>query len=119
MAGVVRDKLVSHDLIRIEPGDEISAGYLFSSLGHRDIGRVLLELVAYGSSVPHIDPGDVLDVPIGRLWSEEEDEIAEFAEEASRLNARAAAMERRIGEEAEQIVNAFLTTKRSTVMYAG
>ena len=106
----------SHDLIRIEPGDEIPPGYLYSFLAHRDIGRVLLERVAYGSSVPHIDPGDVEDVPIGRLRSEEEHEIAELAEEASRLNARAAAIERRIGEEAEQIISAFLTTKRSAVV---
>ena len=102
----------SHDLIRIEPGDEIPPGYPYSFLGHREIGRVLLERVAYGSSVPHIDPGDVEDVPIGRLGSKEEHEIAELAEEASRLNARAAARERRIGAEAEQILEAFLTTNR-------
>lgn len=105
----------SHDLIRIEPGGEIPPGYLYSFLGHRDIGRVLLERVAYGSSVPHIDPGDVEDVPIGRLGSEVEHEIAELAEEASRMNARAAAMERQIGAEAEQIVSAFLSTKRRGV----
>ena len=106
----------SHDLIRIDPGDRVPPGYLYSYLGHRDIGRVLLERVAYGSSVPHIDPGDVEDVPIARLGSEEEHEISELAEEASRLNARAAALERQIASEAEQIVNEFVNVKRNAMV---
>ena len=99
----------SHDLIRIAPRhDAIRPGYLFAYLGHRALGRILSQRTAYGSSVPHLDPGDVEDIPVGRLATEKEDKIADLAEEASRLNAEAAEMERTIGREADAVVNGFL-----------
>ena len=99
----------SHDLIRIAPrSDEVRPGYLFAYLGHRALGRVLAQRTAYGSSVPHIDPGDVENIPVGRLTAQQENEIAELAEEASRLNAEAAELERAIGRQADEVVNKFL-----------
>ena len=99
----------SHDLIRIAPrSDAVRPGYLFAYLGHRALGRVLAQRTAYGSSVPHIDPGDVEDIPVGRLTAQQENEIAELAEEASRLNAEAAELERAIGRQADEVVKNFL-----------
>ena len=99
----------SHDLIRIAPrSDAVRSGYLFAYLGHRILGRVLAQRTAYGSSVPHIDPGDVEDIPVGRLAAQRENEIADLAEEASRLNAEAAELERAIGHQADEVVKEFL-----------
>ena len=99
----------SHDLIRIAPrSDAVRPGYLFAYLGHPALGRVLAQRAAYGSSVPHIDPSDVEDIPVGRLSAKQESEIAELAEEASRLNAEASEIEREIGRQADEVVNGFV-----------
>ena len=100
----------SHDLIRIAPRSElIRPGYLFAYLGHSDLGGVLAKRAAYGSSVPHIDPGDVGDIPVARLTEARENEIADLVEQASQLNAEAAGIERQIGRTAEGIVQALLS----------
>ena len=82
--------------------------YFNTNLANTLLGRVLALRTAYGSSVPHIDPGDVEDIPVGRLPARQENEIAELAEEASRLNAEAAELERAIGRQADEVVNKFL-----------
>ena len=99
----------SDDLIRIAPrSDAVRPGYLFAYLGHPALGRVLVQRTAYGSSVPHIDPGDVEDIPVGRLTAKQENVISELADEASRLNAEAAELERAIGRQADEVLNKFL-----------
>ena len=99
----------SHDLIRIAPRiDAVRAGYLVAYLGHRTLGRVLAQRTAYGSSVPHIDPSDVRDIPVGRLSAKEENEIADLAEDAYRLNAEAAELERELGQRADTVVRGFV-----------
>ena len=100
----------SHDLIRIAARSElIRPGYLFAYLGHPELGSVLAKRVAYGSSVPHIDPGDVGGIPVARLTEARENEIADLAEQASHLNAKAAGIERQIGRAADDVVDAFLS----------
>ena len=99
----------SHDLIRITPRTAaIRPGYLFTYLGHPALGRVLLQRTAYGSSVPHIDPGDVEEIPVARLTDEEESEIANRAELAAQLNAEAAKLERELADQADSTVQKFL-----------
>ena len=105
------DYFLSHDLIRIAPRmGAIRAGYLFAYLGHPYLGRILVKRVAYGSSVPHIDPGDVLDVPVARLTNQRENEIADLAEEAAELHSEASRMEHSIGKEADDVVRDFVGT---------
>jgi hypothetical protein len=100
----------SHDLIRIAPKlDSIRSGYLFAYLGHPEIGQLLVKRNAYGSSVPHIDPGDVERIPVARLSEAQEDEIADLAEEASRRRAEADHVEREIAAEADGIITSFLS----------
>ena len=103
------DCFFSHDLIRITPRKEsVRPGYLVAYLGHPNLGKILAKRTAYGSSVPHIDPQDVERIPIGRLTKTEEGDIAELAEEASRLNAKAANEERELSREADEIVRDFV-----------
>ena len=100
----------SHDLIRIAPKTNgIRPGYLFAYLGYPSLGRILVQRAAYGSSVPHIDPTDVENIPIARIGELVENLIADLAEEASRLNVEAAEMERDIGRRADELVRKFLS----------
>lgn len=94
----------SHDLIRIAPNKEIRSGYLFAYLGHPLLGQRLAKRTAYGSSVPHLDPGDVEQIPIGRITAEKEAEIADLADKASDLRAKADSLERHIGREANEVI---------------
>lgn len=105
----------SHDLIRIAPRtDAVRPGYLHAYLSHPGIGRLLTERAAYGSSIPHIDPVDVQAVPIARLSADVEAEIADYAEEAARLYAQAAEVERQVATEADLIVRAFVGANGAT-----
>lgn len=98
----------SHDLIRIAPdARKVRSGYLFAYLGHPLVGQILAKRSAYGSSIPHIDPGDVNSIPVARMAEEAENQIADLAEEASRLMAEAAQLERDAGQEADTIVSNF------------
>ena len=60
-------KIISDDVIRIRGKENpaIRAGYLVTALSHPVLGRPLIKSVAYGSSIPHIDPRDVEDAG---LW---------------------------------------------------
>ena len=78
-------------------------------MGHPDLGGVLAKRVAYGSSVPHIDPGDVGGIPVARLTEARENEIADLAKQASHLNAEAAEIERQIGRAVDDVVEVFLS----------
>lgn len=100
----------SHDLIRIAPDtNAIRPGYLFTFLGHPTIGQTLVRRVAYGSSIPHLDPNDIADLPVPRLNAKKEEKIADLAEQASNLRAEAAALERQAGDIAEQAITKFIS----------
>lgn len=99
----------SHDLIRIIPDEsKIRAGYLLVALTHRTHGRPLLIRAAYGTSIPHLDPGDVAEFPVVRLGKEEESAIADLAERAATSRAEAEALERRLSAEAGQLIDKFI-----------
>lgn len=99
----------SHDLIRIVPNTQkIRAGYLVVALTHRTHGRPLLIRAAYGTSIPHLDPGDVADFPVVRLPEAEEKRIADLAEAAARARAQADVVERRIRDDASAIIADFI-----------
>jgi len=99
----------SHDLIRIVPNDDrVRAGYLLVALTHRTHGRPLLIRAAYGTSIPHLDPNDVVDFPVVRLGGSTENAIADLADASARARAEADAMERDVAAEAERIIDRFL-----------
>lgn len=99
----------SHDLIRIvaDPS-KIRAGYLLVALTHRTHGRPLLIRAAYGTSIPHLDPGDVMNFPVVRLNLTEESAIADLAEASAKARATADQLEREIARDASTIIDRFI-----------
>jgi hypothetical protein len=99
----------SHDLIRIVPKSAtIRAGYLLTTLTHPTLGRPILIRIAYGTSIPHLDPGDVSAFPIVRLAPGEESAIADLAEESAAERARADVLERELAADAGRLVERFI-----------
>lgn len=99
----------SHDLIRIIPHESrIRAGYLMVALTHRTHGRPLLIRAAYGTSIPHLDPGDVADFPIVRLPPKVESAIADLAEASVEARDEADAIERKLSADAGELVRRFI-----------
>lgn len=99
----------SHDLIRIVPDQsKIRAGYLLVTLTHRTHGRPLLIRAAYGTSIPHLDPGDVANFPVVRLGDAEESAIADLAEASAKARAEADVLEREIAQDAATIIDRFI-----------
>lgn len=108
-----RNTFFSHDLIRIVADkSKIRAGYLLVTLTHRTHGRPLLIRAAYGTSIPHLDPGDVADFPVVRLDVSIENQIADLAEAAARDRAEADAIDRKLAHDAGGIIDRFIASKR-------
>jgi hypothetical protein len=103
--------VLSHDIIRIIPNiSKVRTGYLLTALTHPFLGRPLVLREAYGSSIPHIEPADLANVPIARASPEVEDEVAEFAEEAASELSKAEALEREMADNASKIISDFLSS---------
>lgn len=100
--------LVSEDLIRIAPGENIRSGYLLCALTHPTLGRPLIIRNAYGTSIPHLEPADISTIPVPRLRSEDENEIAERIDEAARLRVEADELEDKVTLSATQVVDDFM-----------
>ena len=99
----------SHDLIRIVTDkSKVRAGYVLVTLTHRTHGRPLLIRAAYGTSIPHLDPGDVADFPVVRLGEPVESTIADFAEASAKARAEADAIERGMAQDAAAILDRFM-----------
>lgn len=88
-------KIVSDHVIRIAPTEHCNAraGYVYMALSHPNMGRPLVKSLAYGSSIPEIDPGDIASLRFPRLDGSVEGAIAEKAEEAAKLFAEADILE--------------------------
>jgi hypothetical protein len=67
-------------------------------------GRPLIKSLAYGSSIPHIDPADLIDHKIVRLNPAEESTIADLAEASAMVRADADMLERAIAQDASAII---------------
>jgi hypothetical protein len=101
-------RLISDDVIRIAPGESIRSGYLFMALSHHRLGRPRVKALAYGSSIPHIEPEDLKAFAVPRLDSAIEEQIALLVEGAFEDWGTADETENRLALEAEQIVSEFL-----------
>jgi hypothetical protein len=99
----------SHDLIRIIADlSKIRAGYLLVTLTNRTHGRPLLIRAAYGTSIPHLDPGDVANFPVVRLAEHVESAVADLAEASAKARAEADVLEREIAADAGAIIDRFI-----------
>ncbi len=108
---IAYDGLVaSDDLLRIAPtaSATMRSGYLYIALSHPALGRPLVKSLAYGSSIPHIDGEDLLGLEIVRLSKDEENTIADLAEESAADRARADVLERELAEDAGKLIEKFL-----------
>lgn len=100
---------VSEDLIRIVPDREsIRPGYLLTAIGHPALGRPLVLRHAYGTSIPHLEPEDLRQVPVPRFAPEVENQIADRVEEAARLSSEADELEDELTRRAEDLIELFL-----------
>ena len=103
-------KVVSDHVIRIAPKEkqEIRVGYLHVALSHPRLGRALVKALAYGSSIPEIDPTDFAQLQIVRLSPKQETAIADLAEKSAALRARADVLERKMAGAAGDLVDQFI-----------
>lgn len=112
MTGRHENVFFSHDLIRIVPNKvKIRPGYLLVALTHRTHGRPLLLRAAYGTSIPHLDPGDVAEFPVVRLAAEKETAIADLAESSARSHADTDTSERELADDAGKIIDRFIARR--------
>jgi hypothetical protein len=94
----LEDQVVSNHVIRIAPRpSSVPVGYVLTVLSHPVFGRPLVKSLAFGSSVPEIDPDDLATEQIVRLDPKEESAISDLAEAAAQ--ARAAAESARVRDQ--------------------
>jgi hypothetical protein len=60
------------------------------------------------TSIPHLDPSDLLTLPVVRLGRQREKEIAALSERAILLNAQADMLENDLANIAETLIDRFL-----------
>lgn len=106
----LHDMIVSDHIVRVAPRADAKArvGYLLTALGHPVYGRPLVKTLAYGSSIPEIDPVDFANLHVVRLATEDETSIADLAEESAAQRARADVLERKLAEDAGKLIEKFL-----------
>lgn len=107
----LENKVISDHVIRIAPqgNTQIRVGYIQTALSHPKLGRPLVKSLAYGSSIPEIDPTDFSRLEVVRLEKKEEDTIADLAEESASLRAQADAIERALGMAAGELIGRFIS----------
>jgi hypothetical protein len=103
------DQVVSNHVVRAAPKkDSAPMGYILTALSHPILGRPLVKALAFGSSVPEIDPDDLAQMDIVRLDSAEELAIAELAEASAKARGDADVLEREMVADAATIVDSFI-----------
>jgi len=103
------DQVVSNHVVRAAPRkDSVPVGYVMIALSHPTLGRPLVKALAFGSSVPELDPEDLAALEIVRLESREESAIAELAEASAQARAAADLLEREIAADAGEIIDRFI-----------
>lgn len=107
-------KVVSDHVMRIAPQQDckVRIGYLLTVLSHPVFGRPLVKALAYGSSIPEIDPMDFMSFPVVRLHQTIEAAIADHAEASAKARAEADGLERKLAEDAGRFMDEFIAGSR-------
>lgn len=106
----LEDQVVSNHVLRAAPkAGCIPPGYVLTALSHPFLGRPLVKSLAFGSSVPEIDPDDLAAELIVRLQPSQENAIAELALASARARAKADILEREITQSAEELLDHFIS----------
>jgi hypothetical protein len=78
----------SEDVLRVVPDlEKIPAGYLYTFLAS-PYGVPMIKGRIYGSSVKHIEPSHIADIPVPRVGAEIEGRIDDLIKEAMELRSR-------------------------------
>ena len=109
-----KEWVVSDHALRIRPisSDNLPTGYVVMALGHPTLGRPVVKSLAYGSSVPDIEPTDLGSLEIVRLGEDVETEIATLVEAASDARESADLLEQQLGHNADEIIDRFISSGR-------
>lgn len=101
--------VISDHVMRIRPKEnaKIHPGYLVTAMSHPVLGRPLVKALAYGSSIPEIDPADISAFQVVRLEQAEEKAIGQLAEKAAHCRSEADILERAMAVEAGEIIARF------------
>ncbi|HYH00943.1 MAG TPA: hypothetical protein VD837_17580, partial [Terriglobales bacterium] len=103
------NQVVSNHVLRAAPRKtSLPAGYIVTALSHPTFGRPLVKALAFGSSVPEIDPEDLSSLQIVRLDPADETAIAELAEASAKARSDADVLERSIAHDAGLIMADFM-----------
>ncbi|WP_067865901.1 methylation-associated defense system restriction endonuclease subunit S MAD5 [Nocardia shimofusensis] len=77
----------TEDVLRVIPGACIPAGYLYTFLGSQ-YGTAMIKGGIYGSSIKHIEPPHLVDIPVPRLGNEIESRIDSLIQGAMKLRSQ-------------------------------
>ncbi|MGW5752238.1 methylation-associated defense system restriction endonuclease subunit S MAD5 [Nocardia rhamnosiphila] len=77
----------TQDVLRVVPGARIPGGYLYTFLASR-YGTAMIKGGIYGSSIKHIEPPHLVDIPVPRLGNEIESRIDSLIQEAMKLRSQ-------------------------------
>jgi hypothetical protein len=103
------DQVVSNHVVRAAPRKgSAPVGYVLTVLAHPVFGRPVVKALAFGSSVPELDPDDLAALKLVRLQTREESAIAELAEASANARAAADVLEREITIDAGTILDTFI-----------
>jgi type I restriction enzyme, S subunit len=102
-------KVLTNHILRVCPNNRVRSGYLQCVLGHPVLGRPQIVRFAFGSSVPEIAAGDVATIPIPRISSKIENELADMMEDAAAARDLADELEQQLAHEAEVLIDKFLS----------
>jgi hypothetical protein len=104
-------KVLTNHILRIVPkAGSVRPGYLQCVLGHPTLGRPLVIRFAFGSSVPELASEDISTVPVPRLASSIEDEIADLMESSVDSRTKADEIEEGFAADAETLIDRFLAS---------
>jgi len=102
-------KMVTEHVIRVIcDKEQVDPYYVYAILASDRIGRQLLDKGIYASVVDHISPQFVSTIPIPRLSSEKEKEIADKVREAERERTKANKI---MADEIDKVENIIINAK--------
>lgn len=103
-------KVLANHIIRIVANDSATArpGYVLTALSHPTFGRPRIKSLAFGSSVPEISPDDIAMLDLPRLDANDENGIADLAEQSATLRGKADILENDLATDAEAIIDRFI-----------
>jgi type I restriction enzyme S subunit len=105
----LNDQVVSNHVVRVAPRKgSAPTGYVVTALSHPVFGRPVVKALAFGSSIPEIDPDDLSNFQIVRLGTAKEFAIADLAQGSAKARAAADLLELEISKDAATIIDRFI-----------